>query len=96
MTLPITSAVRASVGQASFDVATVNEGPALLVVGVLAMLLAAAIMLRNPAAIAAWGFTVMLLVVSGLFGLGFEWVWLAVIATVVLVVLGAVVRWGGA
>lgn len=93
--MTLTSVVRASVGQSSFDVATVSEGPAMLVIGVLAMLLAAAIVLRNPAAIAAWGFTVLLLVVSGLFGLGFEWVWLAVIATVVLVVLGAVVRWGG-
>lgn len=78
---------------ASFDVSTVGEGPALLVVGVLAMLLAAAIMLRNPAGVAAWGFSVLMLVFSGVFGLGFEWVWLAVIATVVLVVIGAVVRW---
>lgn len=89
----LTAAQSASVPLASFDVTTVGEGPALLVVGVLAMLLAAAVTLRNPAAIGAWGFTVLLLVFSGVFGLGFEWVWLSVIATVVLVVVGAVVRW---
>lgn len=90
------AAVRPRVPLATYDVTQIAQGPALLLIGVLAMLLAAAVALRNPLAIGAWGFTVLLFVFSGLFGLGFEWTWLGVVATVVLVVLGAVVRWGGA
>lgn len=91
--MPFTGAQSLRVPLMSFDVSTVGEGPAVLLVGILAMLLSAAVVLRNPAAIGAWGFTLLLVVFSGVFGLGFEWVWLAVIFTVVLVVVGAVVRW---
>lgn len=90
---PLTGAQSLRVPLMSFDVSTVGEGTALLLVGVLAMLLASAVALRNPAAIGAWGFTLLLVVFSGVFGLGFEWVWLGVIFTVVLVVLGAALRW---
>lgn len=90
----LTAAVPTRVPQAAYDVTQIAEGPAMLLIGVLAMLLAAAVALRNPMALGAWGITVLLLVFSGIFGLGFEWVWLGVLATVVLVVLGAVVRWG--
>lgn len=94
--IPLTTAQTARVPLATYDVTQIGQGPALLLIGVLAMLLAAAIALRNPLAIGAWGLTMLLFIFSGLFGLGFEWTWLGVIATVVLVVLGAVVRWGGA
>lgn len=91
--MALTAAQTGRVPLATYDVTQIAEGPAMLLVGVLAMLLAAALLLRNPAAIAAWSFAVFMLIFSGIFNLGFEWVWLSILFTAVLVAIGAVVRW---
>lgn len=76
----------------TYDVTDIETGAAILLVGVLALLAIVAIQLRNPLAIAAWGFSILMLVFSGLFQIGFEYVWLSILATGVLVILGAAVR----
>lgn len=77
----------------TFDLVSMSEGQAILIVGLLALLLFAAISLRNPAAIVAWGISVVMLVLSAILQLGSEWLWLGIMATGLLVLVGAVVRW---
>lgn len=79
--------------QTTFDIVTATEGQALLVVGITAMLLFAAITLRNPAALVSWGLSVVLLVLSAVLNLGSEWFWLGILITSILVAVGAVARW---
>lgn len=82
-----------AVAQTAYDVTQIDMGPAMLLVGVLALLLSAAVALRNPAALVVWGVSVLLLIFSGLYDLGFEWVWLSLLGTTILVVVGAIARW---
>lgn len=77
----------------TFDLVRMTEGQAILVVGLLALLAFMAVQLRNPAAMVAWGMSVILLVLSAILELGSEWLWLGVMATALLVLVGAVVRW---
>jgi hypothetical protein len=77
----------------SYSVLEMTEGTAFLLIGVFGLLLWAAITFRNPAAVVSWSFSVLLLAFSGLFGLGFELVWIGIVLTVILVTIGVVVRW---
>lgn len=79
--------------QQTIDIVNINEGPAILIVGVLALLLAATVNFRNPAAGIAWAVSVLLLVLSGLLDLGIETFWLGIVATVSILAAGLVVRW---
>lgn len=69
------------------------EGTALLLVGIFGILLAAAVVFRNPTAVVSWSFSLILLIFSGLFGMGFELVWIGILVTVILVAIGVVARW---
>lgn len=82
-----------TVMQQAFNFSGVTEGTAILIVGLLAMLLLAAVQFRNPMAVVVWSVAVLLLVVSGLFGLGSELFWLALLGVVVTLVAGLAVRW---
>lgn len=77
----------------TYDLVGIGMGPAILFVGILALLLWAAIVFRNPAAVIAWCFTILLFVFSGLFNLGFELVWIGILVVIILVVVGVVARW---
>jgi hypothetical protein len=50
-------------------------------------------LLRNPAAGIVTAFSIVLLIASGLFGLGLELFWLAVLMAAVLIVVGLAARW---
>lgn len=77
----------------TFDLVSMTEGQAILVIGLLGLLAFMAVQLRNPAAMVAWGLSVIMLVLSAILELGTEWLWLGIIATAMLVLIGAVVRW---
>lgn len=77
----------------TYDLTSIGMGPAILFVGVLALLFAAAVIFRNPAAVIAWCFVILLFVFSGLFNLGFELVWIGILVVIILVVVGVVARW---
>lgn len=79
--------------QQSLELGAIGEGQAILIVGILGLLLAASVRFANPTAGIAWGVSVMLLVMSGLLDLGMEIFWLAVVATITVLVAGLVVRW---
>ena len=70
----------------------IGTGPAILLVGVMALLLWATVQFRNPLGAAMWGITVLVLVFSGLFGLGVEYLWLCITATVLIVIVGVMAR----
>lgn len=79
--------------QTTFDIVNMTEGQALFIVGVLAMLLAAAITMRNPAALVGWALSLMLLVLVTVLDMGSEWLWVSILVTAILLVIGAAVRW---
>lgn len=74
------------------ELSSIAVGPAVVVVGLLGLLLWAVVEFRNPAGVVMWGLTVTTLVMVSLFGVGAELFWLAVLATVLLVVVGVTVR----
>lgn len=78
----------------SIELFGMDEGAAIVIIGVLALLLLAAVRFRNPAAAVAWGFTVILLILTGLLSIGAEVFWLAVVGTTLILSGGFVVRWG--
>jgi len=77
-------------------VALVNTGvsidSSILLVGLLALLLWAVIVFRNPAGMALWSLTVVLVVLSVVFGFPLELVWIGVLFTAVLTIIGVGVR----
>jgi len=70
-----------------------SEGAAIVIVGMLFMLLWASVQFRNPLAVVGWVMSVTLFVFTLLFDVGIEIVWLAVIATAMLVAVGVLARW---
>lgn len=80
------------IAQSSIDILGIETGSAILLVGILALLLWAVVTFRNPAGVALWSFTVVLVVVSGLFGLGVEMVYIGVLFTAVLTMAGVTMR----
>lgn len=76
----------------TYDLLSIGFGPAILFVGVMVMILWAGVQFRNPLGIFAWAFTIILFIFSGLFGLGFEMVWIAVVVTLVILSVGLIAR----
>lgn len=70
----------------------VSIDSSILLVGLLALLLWAVIVFRNPAGMALWSLTVVLLVLSVVFGFPLELVWIGVLFTAVLTIIGVGVR----
>lgn len=77
-------------------VALVNTGvsidSSILLIGLLALLLWAVIVFRNPAGMALWSLTVVLVVLSVVFGFPLELVWIGVLFTAILTIIGVGVR----
>lgn len=68
-------------------------GDAIMLVGVLAILLVAIVMFRNPAAGVLWSFSVLVLAMHRLIGISRDVVWMMVVLTSLIVLLGIGVRW---
>lgn len=64
----------------------------ILMVGLLALLLWSVIVFRNPAGMALWSLTVVLLVLNVVFGFPLELVWIGVLFTAILTIIGVGVR----
>ena len=78
--------------QSSIDMLGMEAGSAILLVGILALLLWAVISFRNPAGIALWSVTVIMVVLSGLFGLGIELVYMGLLFTALVTIVGVTAR----
>lgn len=76
----------------SIDMLNVSEGGAILLVGILALLLWATITFKNAAGVALWCLTVVLVALSALFGIGIEVVYIGVLLTAVLTIVGVTAR----
>jgi hypothetical protein len=72
---------------------SMQTGMAIFIIGALAVFLGAAAFLRNYAAGVAWGFSVIVLLLSALFGIGLELFWSGLVLTAILIVAGMVIRW---
>lgn len=75
------------------NIGTMEMGIAVFLVGINALLLGAGAWLRNYAALVMWGFALFALIASGLFQIGLELYWTLVAATILTLMIGAVVRW---
>lgn len=80
------------IAQSSIDMLGMDPGSAILLVGILALLLWAVISFRNPAGIALWSVTVIMVVLSGLFGLGIEMVYIGLLFTALVTIVGVTAR----
>jgi len=80
------------IAQSSIDMLGMEAGSAILLVGILALLLWAVISFRNPAGIALWSVTVIMVVLSGLFGLGIELVYMGLLFTALVTIVGVTAR----
>lgn len=69
-----------------------ETGLSIFLIGLLSVLLGAAYFLKNYAAGGLWGFSIVALLLSGLFGIGLELFWAMVIATILLLILGMAIR----
>jgi len=78
--------------QSSIDMLGMEAGSAILLVGILALLLWAVISFRNPAGIALWSVTVIMVVLSGLFGVGIELVYMGLLFTALVTIVGVTAR----
>lgn len=79
----------------SIDLVNMDPGVAILYVGVMAILLWSVVQFRNPLGIVMWGLTLLMFAFSGLFEFGIEFVWIGIVLTTVLIVIGIAVRWSG-
>lgn len=70
----------------------IEQDNSILLVGLLALLLWIVITFRNPAGIALWCFSVVLVVLSVIFGLPLEIVWIGVLFTAIVSIVGIGVR----
>lgn len=77
----------------SLSFSTMNTGLAIFLVGMYATLGGFAAWLKNYAAGIMLGMAMLALVMSGLLGIGLETHWVMILATVVLLIAGAIVRW---
>lgn len=71
-----------------------QAGTSVFLVGILGGLFGVSYLFRNPAAGIATAFALVVLIMSGLFGLTLELFWLIIVAAAVLVVVGLAARWG--
>lgn len=72
----------------SVDLTLIPEGASILLIGMLALELVAVTTFKNPAGMAMWSMTMVLVTVSGLFGLGLEMVWIGIMFTAVITIVG--------
>lgn len=77
----------------SVKLTQMQSGVAILFVGLLAVVLAAAALLRNYAAGALWSVSIIVLLLSGTLGLSIELFYIALIAAMFAIGVGLVVRW---
>lgn len=70
----------------------ISMDSSILLVGLLALLLWTVIVFRNPAGVGLWSLTVVLLVLSVVFGFPLELVWIGVLFTAVISIVGVGVR----
>lgn len=66
---------------------------AIFTVGLLGILFAAIWFLRNIAAGIMWSISVLVLLFVQAFNIGIEYFWITLMATVILLIAGMVVRW---
>lgn len=71
---------------------TMEEGVAIFMIGLVAVLGASAAFLRNYVAGAVLGLAVVAMLMSGTIGIGLEAFWALLIATVVVLIAGALLR----
>lgn len=76
----------------SVDLASITQGTAIMIVGILGLSLWAIVQFRNPAAGVMWGVSVMALLLSDIYGLRGELFWFSTLITMILVVIGIAVR----
>jgi len=74
------------------DLMGIAQGPAIIIIGLLALLLVAGIQFRNALAVIMWGLSVLTLMFAGLYRFDITLFWLSVLVTVVLVIVGVVGR----
>lgn len=77
----------------SISLQRMDVGLSIFLIGLMAVLLSAVSILRNYAAGVALMLAVFALVASGLLGIGLELFWALIGATVILLIVGMVVRW---
>lgn len=75
------------------DIMNLNEPTAIILVGILGLLLYGAAKWRNPAAGAAWGISLMFLVLGSLIDLHEQLFWVSIFGTIVILIAGLLVRW---
>lgn len=76
----------------SIDMLSVEPGAAILIVGTLALLLWILTTVGNVVGMIFWGFSIVMVAVSALFGLGIELVYFGVLLTAVLTITGLAFR----
>lgn len=76
-----------------FTFETIGMGPAVLLVGIMALLLWSAVAFRNPLGVISWGFTMVLFVFSLLFEIPTESFWIGILMTVIIIIVGVIARW---
>lgn len=77
-----------TLAQTGIDAVAIGEGSAFLLVGILALLLWAIITFQNPAGIALWAFTVVLVALAVLFPIPSELIWVGILLTAILTIVG--------
>jgi len=68
-------------------------GLSIFLIGMLGLLLAAIVILQNYAAGVTWSLSIMILVISGLFGIGLEMFWVSMLGTISLLIMGMILQW---
>lgn len=71
----------------------ITTGPSIFIIGIMAVTLTAAWMLRNWAAGLLWGIAFVTLIVGSLMGMSLEVFWMSIVAVIILLMAGMVVRW---
>ena len=74
------------------DFFQIDEGTAILVIGILALLAMIITVFKNYIAGIIWGISILLLIWSGAFGLPMDYFWISTVLTSLLVISGFVVR----
>lgn len=68
-------------------------GFSVFLIGILALLLSIVLAMGNYLAGVMWGLTVMSMIAAGLFGIGLEIMWVTMLGTLALIVMGMIVQW---
>lgn len=74
------------------DLLAIAQGPAIVIIGLLALLLWVAVQFRNPLALVMWGLSMLTLIMSSLYNLAPELFFAGVLLTVIIVIIGVAAR----